>query len=185
MIKVYSTKDSNYEFKKNCVLNYSLKCFIKIPQNANYVHWSTFEYCVFKPLLFAVPDRNTLVTMLQREAELQRSRVAQRAYALPYSDKRAVSARIQLRVVREFGLPDNTVEVMTNSQYYYSEETRFSERRYIPSPARKKHSPVLSLSPSPPYSPTVVRPNIKHKHTLYLITITKLEYYTKIKTTNG
>ncbi|XP_046551868.1 BTB/POZ domain-containing protein 7-like [Haliotis rubra] len=101
-----------------------------------------------------VPDRNTYVTMLQREAELQRSKVAQRAYSLPCSDKRAVSFQIQLRLLREFGMPDSTTEVMTNSQYYYTEDnTHYAERRYIASPTRQKHSPAVSLSPPGSYSP--------------------------------
>ncbi|KAK7000055.1 BTB/POZ domain-containing protein 7 [Biomphalaria glabrata] len=71
-----------------------------------------------------VPDKATFVKMLEREQELQQSKPAQQATSLAYIDKRTmsknVSLQIQLRVVREFGLPDSAVEVLQNRQYYYT-----------------------------------------------------------------
>lgn len=71
-----------------------------------------------------VPDKATFVKMLEREQELQLSKAAQQAVSLSCIEKRSitknVSILIQLRVVREFGLPDSAVEVLQNSQYYYT-----------------------------------------------------------------
>lgn len=71
-----------------------------------------------------VPDRATFVKMLEREKELLQSKPAQRSTSLPCYDKRSLTMNaalcVQLRVVREFGLPDNAVEVLQNSQYYYT-----------------------------------------------------------------
>ena len=53
--------------------------------------------------------------MLRRETELQHSPLAQRAYALPCTDRQTVAHQIRLRVVREFGLPDTAVEVLHSS----------------------------------------------------------------------
>ena len=49
--------------------------------------------------------------MLAREKELRRSSATQRAYALRLTDSVTVSREIQVRVVREFGLPDEAIEV--------------------------------------------------------------------------
>lgn len=111
-----------------------------------------------------VPDRNTLIMMLHREQELQRTKLIQKAYSLPYADKRAVTYQIKLRVVREFGLPDSAVEILQNSQYYYPEESQYVERQYqvnssssSSSPSRHKHSPSTPVpSPTRSYSPVVV-----------------------------
>ncbi|ESO97990.1 hypothetical protein LOTGIDRAFT_92273, partial [Lottia gigantea] len=59
-----------------------------------------------------VPDRSTMILMMHREQEFRKSKLAARAYSLPCADKRMVTYNIQLRVVREFGLPDSTVEVL-------------------------------------------------------------------------
>ncbi|XP_050406093.1 BTB/POZ domain-containing protein 7 [Patella vulgata] len=112
-----------------------------------------------------VPDRSTMILMMHREQELRKSKLAQRACSLPCSDKRMVTFNIQLKVVREFGLPDSTVEVLQNSQYYYPQNTQYIQHRYYHhhhhhhhqqrhhSPIRVKHSPTSSLSPSTSYSP--------------------------------
>lgn len=102
--------------------------------------------------------------MLHREQELQRTKLIQKAYSLPYADKRAVTYQIKLRVVREFGLPDSAVEILQNSQYYYPEESQYVERQYqvnssssSSSPSRHKHSPSTPVpSPTRSYSPAVV-----------------------------
>ena len=53
--------------------------------------------------------------MRRREAELSRTRLAQRAYSLLSMDRSSVAHQIHLRIVREFGLPDSTVEVLQGS----------------------------------------------------------------------
>ncbi|GFO11987.1 BTB/POZ domain-containing protein 7 [Plakobranchus ocellatus] len=69
-----------------------------------------------------VPDRATFVKMLEREQELLQSKPAVAASTMARVDRRGVSKAaaqaVQLRVVREFGLPDSATEVLQNSQYY-------------------------------------------------------------------
>ncbi|XP_033736507.1 LOW QUALITY PROTEIN: BTB/POZ domain-containing protein 7-like [Pecten maximus] len=108
-----------------------------------------------------VPDSNTLKLMLQREAELQSSKLCQRAYSLPFSDRRAINCQLQLRTVREFGMPDITIEILQNSQIYYSNNESLPAslqlkhgRRYHSSPVRQKPSPPLSRHSSKLGSPT-------------------------------
>ena len=50
--------------------------------------------------------------MQMRERDLREAAFVQRALLLPWIDRHAVIAQIQLRVVREFGLPDSAVEVL-------------------------------------------------------------------------
>ncbi|XP_076464304.1 BTB/POZ domain-containing protein 7-like [Babylonia areolata] len=66
-----------------------------------------------------VPDRETFSMMVQREQELEQSSVAQRAFALTCMDRRSARHQLQLRVVREVGLPDTATEVLHNAHYYY------------------------------------------------------------------
>lgn len=119
-----------------------------------------------------VPDSNTLKLMMQREAELQSTKLCQRAYGLPYSDRRAINCQVQLRTVREFGMPDITIEILQNSQMYYpnSESVpaslQLKQGRYYQSPGRQKSSPSLSRhsrgspsKPVAPVTPTRIQPN--------------------------
>ena len=50
--------------------------------------------------------------MQLRESELRQSSFVQRALLLPWIDRHAIICQLQLRVVREFGLPDSSVEVL-------------------------------------------------------------------------
>jgi len=61
-----------------------------------------------------------LKLMLQREQELKSLPLLQRAFSAPFLDRRQVMYQLHLRVVREFGLPDSTVEVLQNTQYFYN-----------------------------------------------------------------
>src|SRR6218665_3237201 len=56
--------------------------------------------------------------MRRRESDLTRNKLAQRAYSLLSSDRLAVNREIQLRGVREFGLPDSAVEILQSSVDY-------------------------------------------------------------------
>lgn len=56
--------------------------------------------------------------MRHRESDLSRNKLAQRAYSLLSSDRIAVNREIQLRVVREFGLPDSAIEILQGSVDY-------------------------------------------------------------------
>jgi len=65
-----------------------------------------------------VPDKEVMQEMRRRESDLTRNKLAQRAYSLLSSDRLAVNREIQLRVVREFGLPDSAVEILQSSVDY-------------------------------------------------------------------
>ena len=63
----------------------------------------------------AVPDREVIEAMHEREFEICHGKVVQRAYSLLCADRAAIVHQLQLRVVREFGLPDSAVKVLQNS----------------------------------------------------------------------
>ncbi|XP_071963215.1 BTB/POZ domain-containing protein 7-like [Antedon mediterranea] len=69
-----------------------------------------------------VPDNSTVTAMLQREKELRRCNLTQRAFALAHTDSAAVSREIRTRVVREFGLPDESVEIFQSIPEHYGED---------------------------------------------------------------
>ncbi|XP_064602149.1 LOW QUALITY PROTEIN: BTB/POZ domain-containing protein 7-like [Liolophura sinensis] len=129
----------------------------------NYISTSTATVDIIAGTI-PVPDRNTLLLMTQREHELQQSSLVLKAYSTPYLDKRAITLQLQLRIVREFGLPDSTVEVLQNGQFYYPEDLQFVhlERHYprtaTPRSHRRlaspvKHSSSTPISPTHSYSP--------------------------------
>lgn len=60
---------------------------------------------------FPAPDETTVKAMRAREKELQRSVTAKRAFSLRCTDHAAVTREVHTRVVREFGFPDEAVEV--------------------------------------------------------------------------
>ncbi|XP_074662377.1 BTB/POZ domain-containing protein 7-like [Tubulanus polymorphus] len=88
-----------------------------------------------------VPDQETIQAMLRRESELHRTKLVHRAYALPCSDRRGISHQVQLRVVREFGLPDSTIELFQTGQLYSSDNEHNKEGR------RKRISPPSGVRP--------------------------------------
>ncbi|GFR58467.1 BTB/POZ domain-containing protein 7-like [Elysia marginata] len=79
-----------------------------------------------------VPDRATFVKMLEREQELLQSKPALAATTATRLDRRSVTKlathAVQLRVVREFGLPDSATEVLHNSQYYQTAASSMRQR---------------------------------------------------------
>lgn len=101
--------------------------------------------------------------MLEREQELQVSKPALQATSLACIDKRAVTKavclQIQLRVVREFGLPDSAIEILQNSQYYYtnsSHHCRHFDQHYPQAQHfqhRQYHASRSSASNMPTSSP--------------------------------
>ena len=98
---------------------------------------------------FPVPDPTTMKYMIQREKELHESKLTSRALSLPYCDRRTVNYQIQLRIVREFGLPDNTVEVLQNSHFYHSNN---APRHQPPTPVRTNPLLPIKRRQSPPLS---------------------------------
>ena len=65
-----------------------------------------------------VPSQQVVEALIKREAELLCSAPVQRAMALPAINKRAVTYLLQVRAVRESGLPDSCVEMLHNSKQY-------------------------------------------------------------------
>ncbi|KAK3796393.1 hypothetical protein RRG08_026649 [Elysia crispata] len=81
-----------------------------------------------------VPDRATFVKMLEREQELLQSKPALAATTVARVDRRGVAKAaahaVQLRVVREFGLPDSATEVLHNSQYYQTTASSLRQQHH-------------------------------------------------------
>jgi len=106
---------------------------------------ATFVFIM--PTLISVPNAETFKLMVQREQEIQSLPQVQRAFAQSYIDRPSIMYQIKLRVVREFGLPDSTVEVLQNAQYYYNEpESGYVDRSYPPMERqRRSASPPLMM----------------------------------------
>jgi hypothetical protein len=85
----------------------------------------------------AVPNPVILSAMLKRQAELYNSKLVERAHSLLHTNPRAISHHIQLRVVREYGLPDSIIQVL-QSHKTPSEEDLLCEARYH-TPRRERH----------------------------------------------
>ncbi|RWS27203.1 BTB/POZ domain-containing protein 7-like isoform X1 [Leptotrombidium deliense] len=64
-----------------------------------------------------VVEQRVLILMKQREQELKTLALSQRTLAL-VSSRDEITKLIQMRVVREFGLPDAAIEVLSNDQNY-------------------------------------------------------------------
>ena len=96
-------------------------------------------------MIISVPNMETIQLMLQREQEIQSMPQVQRANSLPCTDRRAVLCQVQLRVVREFGLPDSTIEILQNRQYYYNKDPIpvYMERNYHPAVPKQSASPQI------------------------------------------
>lgn len=73
-----------------------------------------------------------------------------RAFAQSCLDRLSIMYQIKLRVVREFGLPDSTVDVLQNAQYYYNNDPVFGyeDRSYLPldRPRRSASPPMMIRS---------------------------------------
>ncbi|XP_029114244.1 BTB/POZ domain-containing protein 7 [Scleropages formosus] len=80
-----------------------------------------------------VPKLAVVKQMIQRLHELRHTDQVQRAYALNCGEGATVSYEIQIRVLREFGLPDGAAELLQNPHKFFPDE-RFGDE-----------SPVLAL----------------------------------------
>ncbi|XP_006632633.2 BTB/POZ domain-containing protein 7 [Lepisosteus oculatus] len=83
-----------------------------------------------------VPKLSVVKEMIRRLQELRHMDQVQRAYALNCGEGATVSYEIQIRVLREFGLPDGAAELLQNPHKFFPEE-RFGDE-----------SPVLALRQS-------------------------------------
>ncbi|XP_062406387.1 BTB/POZ domain-containing protein 7 isoform X2 [Sardina pilchardus] len=80
-----------------------------------------------------VPPLCVVREMIRRLQELRHMEQVQRAYALNCGEGATVSYELQLRVLREFGLPDGAAELLQNPHKFFPEE-RFGDE-----------SPILAL----------------------------------------
>ncbi|PIK53091.1 putative BTB/POZ domain-containing protein 7 [Apostichopus japonicus] len=128
--------------------------------------WLTRSRSCPHPVLvgtFPTPDETILKAMLSREKELQRSDTAQRAFTNRCTDSVTVAKKIQVRVVREFGLPDEAVEVFdsapSKSTFTDAEDLDQDEEVFRP---RWNEPPDLQLQHEPPRSPEAYSEISKH-----------------------
>ncbi|XP_070578490.1 BTB/POZ domain-containing protein 7-like [Ptychodera flava] len=104
------------------------------------------------------PDVHTLRAMQEREKELRRSSLTQHALSLTCSDIGAVIYEVQKRVVREFGLPDEAVDIFKQSgggdyacEDYAEPQEYFHSRRSVEREwCEQPESPVLANTPESP-----------------------------------
>ncbi|XP_051883053.1 BTB/POZ domain-containing protein 7 [Pristis pectinata] len=128
-----------------------------------------------------VPPLKMVKDMIRRLQELRHTDQVQRAYALNCGEGATVSYEIQIRVLREFNLPDAAVELLQNPHKFFPHE-RFGDEspvlairqhghcRMNSSPAGEHgdiepyaafHPPLPP--PPPPYHPPAASTHEKHK----------------------
>ncbi|XP_078262921.1 BTB/POZ domain-containing protein 7 [Rhinoraja longicauda] len=128
-----------------------------------------------------VPPLKMVKDMIRRLQELRHMDQVQRAYALNCGEGATVSYEIQIRVLREFNLPDTAVELLQNPHKFFPHE-RFGDEspvlairqhghcRISSSPAGEHgdvepyaafHPPLPP--PPPPYHPPAIQTHEKHK----------------------
>ncbi|KYO45483.1 BTB/POZ domain-containing protein 7 [Alligator mississippiensis] len=73
-----------------------------------------------------VPSLLVVKEMIKRLQELRHTEQVQRAYALNCGEGATVSYEIQIRVLREFGLPDSAAELLQNPHKFFPDE-RFGD----------------------------------------------------------
>ncbi|XP_067894850.1 BTB/POZ domain-containing protein 7 isoform X2 [Heterodontus francisci] len=128
-----------------------------------------------------VPPLNMVKDMVRRLQELRHMDQVQRAYALNCGEGATVSYEIQIRVLREFNLPDAAVELLQNPHKFFPHE-RFGDEspvlairqhghyRLNSSPAGEYGDiePCAAFHPAlppppPPYHPPAPPAHEKHK----------------------
>ncbi|XP_072895251.1 BTB/POZ domain-containing protein 7 [Hemitrygon akajei] len=125
-----------------------------------------------------VPPLKMVKDMIRRLQELRHTDQVQRAYALNCGEGATVSYEIQIRVLREFNLPDAAVELLQNPLKFFPHE-RFGDEspvlavrhcRMSSSPAGQRGDvePFAAFRPPlppppPPYHPPKAMTHEKHK----------------------
>ncbi|KAG5846901.1 hypothetical protein ANANG_G00119890 [Anguilla anguilla] len=110
-----------------------------------------------------VPRLAVVKQMTPRLQELRRAEPAQRAYAPQLRRGASVSRALQLRVLREFGLPDGAAELLQNPHKFFprSASGREPGAGSPPAPGRGADGPPgfrPLCPPPPPYHPRRARP---------------------------
>ncbi|XP_067848040.1 BTB/POZ domain-containing protein 7 [Heptranchias perlo] len=128
-----------------------------------------------------VPPLNMVKDMIRRLQELRHTDQVQRAYALNCGEGATVSYEIQIRVLREFNLPDAAVELLQNPHKFFPHE-RFGDESPVLAIRQHGHCRINSSPageygdiepyaafhpplppPPPPYHPPAIPAHEKHK----------------------
>ncbi|XP_071800469.1 BTB/POZ domain-containing protein 7-like [Asterias amurensis] len=104
---------------------------------------------------FPTLDESTVKAMLGREKDLHRCSGTQRAYSLRCIDSIAVARQIQTRIVREYGLPDEAIEIFATIPQEYGERSETDNDTEVFG-RMWNEPPDLQLQSEPSESPQVV-----------------------------
>uniref|UniRef100_UPI003AB0403E BTB/POZ domain-containing protein 7-like n=1 Tax=Centroberyx gerrardi TaxID=166262 RepID=UPI003AB0403E len=106
-----------------------------------------------------VPRLPLVKQMIRRLQDLRRSEPVRRAVALNCGDGAAVGYELQVRVLREFGLPDAAAELLQNPNKFFPDD-RFGDESPVLGLRQSAVQSMLSdlhppfPPPPPPYNPT-------------------------------
>ena len=115
-----------------------------------------FNQQFFKLLVISALDESTVKAMLGREKDLHRCSGTQRAYSLRCIDSIAVARQIQTRIVREYGLPDEAIEIFATIPQEYGERSETDKDTEVFG-RMWNEPPDLQLQSEPSESPQVGR----------------------------
>jgi len=100
-------------------------CYMFHPTNGrnNFLAESTVSPGIAADL----PSADAVKELLRSERTLRLDPITQVAYALPMQKSTELTNQLQLRIVREAGLPDEAVELIRSAQYLYPEDEDMKE----------------------------------------------------------
>merc|ERR1719219_1651645 len=103
---------------------------------------STEDLLEFQPSS-KVPDNEIILRMIERMKKLVNSHSVQRAFCSHFNDVNEVMNLVELRVVREFNLPDTYASVLQKARVRHSlSSSDFDEKRSTLSSRMFYHSSV-------------------------------------------
>ena len=85
------------------------------------------ESTVSPTLLPDLPSPEVVKELLRREKTLRLDPLTQVVYAMTGQNGPELTNQLQLRIVREAGLPDEAVELIRSAQYLYPEDEDMKE----------------------------------------------------------
>jgi len=124
----------------------------------NFVAESTVSSTVMKDL----PSPEAVKDLLRREKTLRLDPLTQVTYAMKGQCSTEVTNQLQLRAVREAGLPDEAVEIIRSAQYLYPEDEDMKTIPHYVKYNRSKPGELAVGSPAP--SCSVVELNGQKTH---------------------
>ena len=119
-------REEEAERHRRRMINREMKCCRMFhPTNGrdNFVAESTVSPAIAADL----PSADTVKELLRSEKTLRLDPITQVAYALPMQKSTELTNQLQLRIVREAGLPDEAVELIRSAQYLYPEDEDMKE----------------------------------------------------------